>query len=285
MPQRGRFAPSPTGDLHLGNLRTALIGYLWARESDGEFLIRMEDLDQMTSSRALGERQLADLAAIGVESDMRVIWQSDRFDIYKSIINELTERGLTYECFCSRREIREAAAAPHGPLPDGAYPGTCADLTPAERSERATERPAAIRLRTDRSVVAIHDTLYGEFSAQVDDVVLLRNDGTPAYNLAVVVDDALQGVTQICRGDDLLSSTPRQVYLQRLLGYPTPEYLHVPLVLGNDGERLSKRNGALSLRDLNEQGRPAESVRELLLASIGGSFSADALLRVGTWTI
>lgn len=285
MPQRGRFAPSPTGDLHLGNLRTALIGYLWARESDGEFLIRMEDLDQMTSSRALGERQLADLAAIGVESDMRVIWQSDRFDIYKSIINELTERGLTYECFCSRREIREAAAAPHGPLPDGAYPGTCADLTPAERSERATERPAAIRLRTDRSVVAIHDTLYGDFSAQVDDVVLLRNDGTPAYNLAVVVDDALQGVTQICRGDDLLSSTPRQVYLQRLLGYPTPEYLHVPLVLGNDGERLSKRNGALSLRDLNEQGRPAESVRELLLASIGGSFSADALLRVGTWTI
>lgn len=285
MPQRGRFAPSPTGDLHLGNLRTALIGYLWARESDGEFLIRMEDLDQMTSSRAFGERQLADLAAIGVESDMRVIWQSDRFDIYKSIINELTERGLTYECFCSRREIREAAAAPHGPLPDGAYPGTCADLTPAERSERATERPAAIRLRTDRSVVAIHDTLYGEFSAQVDDVVLLRNDGTPAYNLAVVVDDALQGVTQICRGDDLLSSTPRQVYLQRLLGYPTPEYLHVPLVLGNDGERLSKRNGALSLRDLDEQGRPAESVRELLLASIGGSFSADALLRVGTWTI
>lgn len=285
MPQRGRFAPSPTGDLHLGNLRTALIGYLWARESDGEFLIRMEDLDQMTSSRALGERQLADLAAIGVESDMPVIWQSDRFDIYKSIINELTERGLTYECFCSRREIREAAAAPHGPLPDGAYPGTCADLTAAERSERAIERPAAIRLRTDRSVVAIHDTLHGEFSAQVDDVVLLRNDGTPAYNLAVVVDDAMQGVTQICRGDDLLSSTPRQVYLQRLLEYPTPEYLHVPLVLGNDGERLSKRNGALSLRDLDEQGRPAESVRELLLASIGGSFSADALLRVGTWTI
>lgn len=285
MPPRGRFAPSPTGDLHLGNLRTALIGYLWARESDGEFLIRMEDLDQMTSSRALGERQLADLAAIGVEPDIPVIWQSDRFDTYKSIINELTERGLTYECFCSRREIREAATAPHGPLPDGAYLGTCADLTPAERSERARERPAAIRLRTDRSVVAIHDTLHGEFSAQVDDVVLLRNDGTPAYNLAVVVDDALQGVTQICRGDDLLSSTPRQVYLQRLLGYPTPEYLHVPLVLGHDGERLSKRNGALSLRDLDEQGIPAESVRESLLASIGGSFSTDALLRVGTWTI
>lgn len=285
MPPRGRFAPSPTGDLHLGNLRTALIGYLWARESDGEFLIRMEDLDQMTSSRALGERQLADLAAIGVEPDIPVIWQSDRFDTYKSIINELTERGLTYECFCSRREIREAATAPHGPLPDGAYLGTCADLTPAERSERARERPAAIRLRTDRSVVTIHDTLHGEFSAQVDDVVLLRNDGTPAYNLAVVVDDALQGVTQICRGDDLLSSTPRQVYLQRLLGYPTPEYLHVPLVLGHDGERLSKRNGALSLRDLDEQGIPAESVRESLLASIGGSFSTDALLRVGTWTI
>jgi len=285
MPPRGRFAPSPTGDLHLGNLRTALIGFLWARESDGEFLIRMEDLDQMTSSRALGERQLADLAAFGVESDFPVIWQSDRFDLYKSIISELTQRGLTYECYCSRREIREAATAPHGPLPEGAYQGTCANLTPAERSERAKERPAAIRLRTDRSVVSIHDSLCGEFSTQVDDVVLLRNDGTPAYNLAVVVDDALQGVTQICRGDDLLSSTPRQVYLQRLLGYPTPEYLHVPLVLGHDGERLSKRNGALSLRDLNEQGSPAESVRELLLASMGGSFSTDALLRVGSWTI
>jgi glutamyl-tRNA synthetase len=134
-------------------------------------------------------------------------------------------------------------------------------------------------------VISIHDTLRGEFTAQVDDVVLRRNDGTPAYNLAVVVDDALQGVTQICRGDDLLSSTPRQVYLQRLLGYPPPEYLHVPLVLGNDGERLSKRNGALSLRDLNEQGQSAESVRETLLASVGGRFSTDALLRVGTWTI
>ena len=285
MSPRGRFAPSPTGDLHLGNLRTALIGFLWAKESGGEFLIRMEDLDQMTSSRALGERQLADLAAIGVESDIPVIWQSDRFDIYNSIINDLADRGLTYECYCSRREIREAATAPHGPLPDGAYPGTCANLTPAERSERAKERPAAIRLRTDRSVISIHDTLRGEFTAQVDDVVLRRNDGTPAYNLAVVVDDALQGVTQICRGDDLLSSTPRQVYLQRLLGYPPPEYLHVPLVLGNDGERLSKRNGALSLRDLNEQGQSAESVREALLASFGGRFSTDALLRVGTWMI
>lgn len=285
MPPRGRFAPSPTGDLHLGNLRTALIGFLWAQESGGEFLIRMEDLDQMTSSRSLGERQLADLAAIGVESDIPVIWQSDRFDIYNSIIDGLADRGLTYECFCSRREIREAATAPHGPLPDGAYPGTCANLTPAERNQRAKDRPAAIRLRTDRSVVTIHDSLHGEFSAQVDDVVLRRNDGTPAYNLAVVVDDALQGVTQICRGDDLLSSTPRQVYLQRLLEYPTPEYLHVPLVLGNDGERLSKRNGALSLRDLEERGRPADSVRDLLLASIGGGFSTESLLRVGIWTI
>ncbi len=169
-----------------------------------------------------------------------------------------SERGLVYPCYCTRREIRReieaAASAPHGELPSDGYPGTCRDLTRAERSEReALGRPAALRLRTEHEQIEFVDLLAGVYRGPVDDVVLQRGDGVPAYNLAVVVDDAAQGVTQVVRGDDLLSSTPRQVLLQRLLGLPTPEYLHVPLVLGPDGERLAKRHGAVTLSQLAER--------------------------------
>ena len=285
MSVRGRFAPSPTGALHFGNLRTALIAHLWARAEGGEFLIRMEDLDRVTSSRELGDQQIKDLAAVGVVTDQPILWQSDRFDIYDAAINELTSRGLTYECFCSRREIREAASAPHGDPNERIYPGTCRDLSDAERVERAKSRPAALRLRSDRAEVRLVDTLQGEYAGSVDDVVLRRNDGVPAYNIAVVVDDAMQGITQVCRGADLLSSTPSHVHLQQLLGYATPDYMHVPLVVGADGERLSKRNGARSLREYLDDGETIVSFNEMLRASIGGDFSIDGLLRVGTWTI
>ena len=285
MTVRGRFAPSPTGALHFGNLRTALIAYLWARAEGGEFLIRMEDLDRVTSSRELGSQQLEDLASIGVVSDLPVIWQSDRFEIYDSVIDGLTARGLTYECYCSRREIREAATAPHGDIHERIYPGTCRDLSDAERAERAKSRPAALRLRSNRAEVRLVDSLQGEYAGSVDDVVLRRNDGVPAYNIAVVVDDAMQGITQVCRGADLLSSTPSHVHLQQLLGYSTPEYMHVPLVMGNDGERLSKRNGAKSLREYLDDGETIVSFNEMLTASIGGEFSIAGLLRVGKWTI
>lgn len=285
MTVRGRFAPSPTGALHFGNLRTALIAHLWARAEGGEFLIRMEDLDRVTSSRELGAQQIEDLELIGVVSDGPVIWQSDRFDAYNSVIDELTARGLTYECFCSRKEIREAATAPHGGIHERVYPGTCRNLSDAERAERAKTRPYALRLRSDRAEVHLVDVLQGEYAGSVDDVVLRRNDGVPAYNIAVVVDDAMQGVTQVCRGADLLSSTPSHVYLQQLLGYATPEYMHVPLVVGTDGERLSKRNGAKSLSEYLDAGETVESFNELLRTSIGGEFSMYGLLRVGTWTI
>ncbi|MBU3689134.1 MAG: tRNA glutamyl-Q(34) synthetase GluQRS [Acidimicrobiales bacterium mtb01] len=266
---RGRFAPSPTGVLHVGNLRTAIVAYVAARSAGGDFVVRIEDLDRANSSFDHELSQIRDIRALGMEFDAAVVRQSDRFAVYDEVIADLTNRGLTYECFCSRREIREAASAPHGALPDGAYPGMCRDLSRAERDERRSGRSPAIRLRTDGEECELVDAIRGAYRGAVDDVVLRRNDGVPAYNLAVVVDDAWQGVTQVVRGDDLLSSTPRQIHLQRLLGHPTPEYAHVPLVLGADGERLAKRHGAVTLDDLAAVGESVDGVRDELLTSLG----------------
>ncbi|MCU1390332.1 MAG: gluQ [Ilumatobacteraceae bacterium] len=264
----GRFAPSPTGDLHLGNLRTALIAWLSARSQNGRFIVRMEDLDRVTSSAEHERHQLSALAAIGLDWDGDVVRQSERFDRYEAAIAQLAQGGSTYECFCTRREIREAISAPHaGHL---AYPGTCRDLTAVQRAEMVSEgRRPAIRLRAGDVAVEVVDEMAGAFVAVVDDVVLRRNDGVPAYNLAVVVDDAAQGVTEVVRGDDLLASTPRQVLLQRLLGLPTPRYVHVPLVIGADGERLAKRHGAVTLPDLAARGLDPADVRQILDATLG----------------
>ena len=198
-----------------------------ARCAGGEFLVRMEDLDRVTSSEEHEQRQLHELAAIGLDWDGAVVRQSERFDRYRSAIDELRSLGLVYPCFCTCREIRAeidaAPSAPHGLRPDGAYPGTCRDLSTSERAARAAAgRPPAIRLRAEHEQISFVDDIAGEVTGSVDDVVLARADGVPAYNLAVVVDDAAQGVTQVVRGDDLLSSTPRQIHLQRLLGYDQP---------------------------------------------------------------
>ncbi|MEX1294886.1 MAG: tRNA glutamyl-Q(34) synthetase GluQRS [Candidatus Limnocylindrales bacterium] len=249
----GRFAPSPTGELHLGNLRTAAVAWLSARAAGLPFLLRVEDLDRQRSRPEHEARQLADLAAIGIDWDGEVVRQSERYDRYEAAIERLAEAGLVYECYCTRRQIREeieaAPSAPH--LPPDAYPGTCRDLDPARAAElRASGRAPARRLRSDGRHIAFEDVLHGPAGGGVDDFVLRRNDGTPAYNVAVVVDDAEQGVTEVVRGDDLLESTPRQILLQRLLGYPTPRYLHVPLVINEAGERLAKRDGAVTLSAL-----------------------------------
>jgi glutamyl-tRNA synthetase len=277
----GRFAPSPTGDLHLGNLRTGLLAWLLARSEGRGFLVRMEDLDRVTSSVDHERSQLADLTALGLDHDGPVVRQSERFALYDDVIADLTAAGSVYPCWCSRREvaaeIEAAARAPHGSTrhaersagwidePTRAYPGTCRELSATQRAEReSTGRPPAWRLRAHDAVVEVHDRLWGTRRGLVDDVVLRRGDGVPAYNLAVVVDDHLQGVTQVVRGDDLLSSTPRHVYLQGILGLDVPEYVHVPLVLGGDGERLAKRHGSVTMTELSGRGaRPADVLRAL----------------------
>ena len=276
---RGRFAPSPTGELHLGNLRTALAAWCSARAQRGSFVVRMEDLDPVTSSPAHEAGQLADLAAIGIRSDDVVVRQSERFDRYRDAIERLRADDLVYPCYCTRREIREAAAAPHGePVPDGAYPGTCRRLSEADRRARETEgRRPALRLRTDGRMITVDDRVAGRYTGAIDDVVLQRNDGVPAYNLAVVVDDDLQGVTEVVRGDDLLSSTPRQVHLQQLLGLATPTYAHVPLVVGADGVRLAKRHGAVTLSRLADRGVTVERVVAWLGSSLGVDRVDDAV--------
>ncbi|MCU1392888.1 MAG: Glutamyl-Q tRNA(Asp) synthetase [Ilumatobacteraceae bacterium] len=264
----GRFAPSPTGDLHLGNLRTALVGWLAARSVGGDFVVRMEDLDRVTSSRAHEDAQLAALHSLGIDHDGEVVRQSDRFASYDAAIDALTAADRTYDCFCTRREIRDAISAPHDD--HLAYPGTCRELTPARRGDllEAGRRPAT-RLRADAQLVGFDDLLGGHVVGGVDDVVLRRNDGVPAYNLAVVVDDAAQGVTQVVRGDDLVSSTPSQVLLQQLLGIATPTYLHVPLVVGADGVRLAKRHGAVTMPELAGRGVSPHDVLALLATSLG----------------
>ncbi|MFE4226310.1 tRNA glutamyl-Q(34) synthetase GluQRS [Arthrobacter sp. NPDC056886] len=265
MTSAGRFAPSPSGELHVGNLRTAILAWLFARSTGRRFLMRVEDLDR---ARAGAEaEQLRDLAAIGVSWDGGVVRQTDREHLYAEVIAQLTAAGLTYECFCTRREIQEAPSAPHAPL--GAYPGTCRDLTGAEREAKRATRPPAVRLRSAVAEATVRDALHGTYTGVVDDFVLRRNDGVTAYNLAVVVDDVAQGIDQVVRGDDLLPSTPRQAYLASLLNMPAPEYAHVPLVLNADGARLAKRDGAVTLADLALAGVNADQVRNTLLASVG----------------
>ena len=275
----GRFAPSPTGELHLGNLRTALLAWLAARSTGRDFLVRMEDLDLVTSSPVHERQQLADLAAIGLDHDGEVVRQSERFDLYRAHIERLEHDGRVYRCYCTRREIRDeidaAVSAPHG-LPDGAYPGTCRDLTPDERAEREAEgRSPAIRLRTEGEWIDFDDRVLDHQRGRVDDVVLARADGVPAYNLAVVVDDELQGVDQVVRGDDLATSTPRQILLQQLLGFERPEYQHVPLVLGPTGRRLAKRDGAVSVSELAAEGWTTHDVVAVLARSVGLASSSE----------
>ena len=258
----GRFAPSPTGPLHLGSLRTALVAWLFARSQSARFRLRVEDLDPQRSRREFEDSQLTDLAALGIDWDGPVVRQSERLALYERALDELRSQGRIYPCFCTRAEIREAASAPHGDYPEGAYPGTCRRLTDAERRARERAgRPYALRLRAEGERIEFDDQILGNQAARVDDFVIRRADGVPAYQLAVVVDDADQGIGQVVRGADLVDSTPRQILLGRLLALPRPTYAHVPLVLGTDGARLAKRHGAVTLADRRE--RPGEVLAEL----------------------
>jgi len=267
----GRFAPSPSGPLHLGNLRTALLAWLFARSAGSEFLLRIEDLDPARSRPEHEAGQLADLRAIGIDWDGEPVRQSRRTELYRDAVARLDEAGQVYPCWCTRAEIRAAAEAPHGPLPGGSYPGTCRRLTSTERSEREriAGRPPSMRLDAHGAALAFDDRLHGRVDGAVDDFVLWRWDDTPAYNLAVVVDDAEQAIGEVVRGDDLLDTTPRQILLQRALGLPTHAYAHVPLVLAPNGERLSKRHGAVTLADHAELGETPADALAWMAASLG----------------
>lgn len=265
----GRYAPSPTGDLHVGNLRTGMLAWLFAHHDDGPLRLRIDDLDPATARQEHERRQLADLEALDISFDGPPMRQSERMDAYGTAIAALEADGLTYPCFCSRREIREAASAPHVHLPDGAYPGTCRDLGAGERSRRAHDRPAALRIRADAIELSFTDRVHGPTTTVVDDFVIRRNDGVPAYNLASVVDDAGQGVEEVVRGDDLLDGTARQIHLRNLLGLPAVAHAHVPLMVNEDGVRLAKRDGAVTMTDLRELGWDAAAVRVALATSVG----------------
>jgi glutamyl-tRNA synthetase len=269
----GRFAPSPTGPLHLGSLRTALVAWLFARSRSARFLIRIEDLDPQRSRREHERAQLSDLARMGIDWDGPVARQSERHHLYEHALAQLQHDDRIYPCFCSRAEIREAASAPHGDLPEGAYPGTCAALGTAQRARRISEgRPYALRLRAESVRIGFTDSLAGPRSGVVDDFVVRRADGVPAYQLAVVVDDAEQRIAEVVRGADLVDSTPRQLLLARLLGLSSPAYAHVALVLGPDGARLAKRHGAATLAHL---GQRADTTLALLAHSLGLALNLD----------
>lgn len=278
----GRFAPSPSADLHVGNLRTALLSWLSARTTGSAWRLRIDDLDAGRSRPEIAARQLRDLAALGLEHDGPIPAQSERLDRYAGAFEQLQQIGAVYPCFCTRAEIREASSAPHG-SPTAGYPGTCRHLSAAERAERAASgRAPAWRLRADPSPEQFDDAALGEQVLPAEDTVVRRADGEFGYQLAVVLDDADQGVQEVVRGADLLGSVPTQRQLQRLLGLPETAYAHVPLMLGPDGARLAKRHGDATLDDLRAGrgtlqldglacGVPAtaEAVRGALAATVG----------------
>ncbi|MDR1354699.1 MAG: tRNA glutamyl-Q(34) synthetase GluQRS [Propionibacteriaceae bacterium] len=266
-----RFAPSPTSDLHIGNLRTALLAWLYARAANLAFYVRIEDLDQcrILAAPSIAQQQLHDLATLGLDWDGPVLKQSERFELYRGAAATLP----TYECFCTRREVAEATQAPHGSYRP--YPGTCANLSLAERKQRRLTRMAAIRVHAAGARFSVHDRFAGVVTRKVDDFVLIRNDGLPAYNLAAVVDDGLQRVTQVTRGADLIDSAPRQAWLATKLGFDVSEYIHVGMAVNSAGQRLAKRDGAVTLRELTASGHSVQDVYWMLTDSLSWPRTAN----------
>lgn len=284
---RGRFAPSPTGRLHLGNAWAAVLGWLWARSENGEFLLRVEDLDAARSRPELTTELLADLEWLGLTFEGPPVLQSRRRDLYRAAFERLRAAGRVYPCHCTRSEIARVVAAPHGPADEGPrYPGTCLGLPEQQSAERARTRPPAWRFRAREGPTEVQDLVHGKLvqdvAQEVGDFVVLRNDGVPSYQLAVVVDDAAMGITHVLRGDDLLASTPRQVQLCQALALPVPVHAHVPLLLGPDGKRLAKRAGTPSLAELRERGVSPRRLVGLLAGwaglGDGTAVSLDALV-------
>ncbi len=278
----GRFAPTPSGPLHVGNLRTALVAWLFARSDAGALWLRFDDLDAEAVRAEHYRSQADDLRALGLGWDGEPVRQSERLALYREALAELEAADVVYPCFCSRREIREAAQAPNGSLAGHDYPGTCRDLTPADRTDRqAAGRTPALRVRAAGTVVDFDDRLAGPQHHELDDFVVMRNDGTPAYHLVNVVDDHAMGIDLVVRGDDLLPSAARQLYVARLLGRSEPAQAHVPLVLAPDGSRLAKRHGAVGLAERVAGGETPAAVLSFLATSLGLAEPAEPVTPAG----
>jgi glutamyl-tRNA synthetase len=278
---RGRFAPSPTGAMHLGNARTALLAWLCARSAGGQMVLRIEDLDRARILPGSEDRALDDLRFLGLDWDEgpdrggphHPYRQSERTARYDAAVDQLLAADRAFLCACSRADVARAATAPHdedGPR----YPGTCRQLPASEVRARAAAagRAPSVRFRGGDRQRPYRDRLLGEVNPLpqgCDDFVIRRSDGVAAYQLAVVVDDAAMKITEVVRGDDLVASTPRQLLLYQALGLPGPEFAHVPLVLAPSGERLAKRTRPLTLSDLRQAGAPAEVIVGALAASAG----------------
>ncbi len=283
----GRLAPSPTGALHLGNARTFLLAWLSIRSRGGTLLLRIEDIDGPRVKSGALAQTLEDLRWLGLDWDGEPLVQSERLGLYREAAERLVALGRAYPCVCTRKEIEEAASAPHEGGDDGpVYPGTCRGrFVSLAEAERATGRQAALRFAVEVAAVPFVDGFAGPQPGRIaGDFVIQKRDGGPAYQLAVVVDDAAQGVSEVLRADDLLPSTPRQLLLYGALALRAPQFVHLPLVVGGDGRRLAKRHGDTSLRHLREAGVSAERLVGYLaslsgLRPVGARATAEELRR------
>ncbi|CAM3151862.1 tRNA glutamyl-Q(34) synthetase GluQRS [Paenibacillus lupini] len=270
---RGRFAPTPSGMMHLGNAWAALLAWLQIRKQNGQFVLRMEDIDGPRCRPELAEQALADLRWLGLDWDegpdvggpYAPYTQSERIHLYGAAMEKLLQSGQLYPCYCSRAELHAIASAPHGLSAEGpAYPDTCRLLTAEERQERQVHKDPSLRFRTDEErPILFNDGIAGiqHFPPGAGgDFVVRRADGIVSYQLAVVVDDAAMGITDVLRGGDLLDSTPRQLMLYDALGLQAPRFAHIPLLLGEDGKRLAKRHGDTSLAGLKAAGVRSEQI-------------------------
>lgn len=270
MPQtiyKGRFAPTPSGPAHLGTILAAIGSYLQARSMGGEWHIRIDDIDPPREVAGAADSILATLEKYGLEWDGAVVYQSQRHAAYETALQRLISSGQAYPCGCSRKDIESVAkAGPNGMI----YPGTCRDGLSADK------QPRAVRLRTEDQAITVADRVQGDYTLHIEqevgDFVIRRADGLYAYHLATVVDDALDGFTEIVRGQDLLSITPQQIYLQQKLGYPTPDYMHLPLLVDANNKKLCKRFGAAAVDDM-----PQATVLGLIFSSLGLPVDDDIL--------
>lgn len=284
----GRFAPSPTGRMHLGNVFSALLSWLSARAQGGTWLLRIEDIDPQRSRHEYADMLMDDLQWLGLEWDGKPCWQSQRGDIYARYLQQLTEAGLIYPCYCTRADIL-ATQAPHESDGRVVYKGTCRNLPPGAR-----KGPAALRMKVPdegRGIVTFTDGHYGthtvDLTTQCGDFIVRRKDGAWAYQLAVVVDDSLMGINEVVRGRDLLLSSPQQIYLAQQLGFTPPRFTHLPLLCNTAGQRLSKRDKSLDMGCLRQRFTPNQIIG--LLAHAAGlqptpdAVSVQSFVKTFSW--